>query len=657
VDTAVLTNILGATVRAGETEFRVWSPSAAAITLRLTRRDQVARDIVMSRDADGTFAATAEAQPGDRYSYIVDGSQPVPDPVSRFLPDGVHGPTEIVDPAAFEWHDGTWRGRRLDDYILYELHAGTFTAEGTFEAIIARLDYLKNGLGVTAIEIMPVAQFPGERNWGYDGVSPYAVQNSYGGPLGLKKLVDAAHACGMAVVLDVVYNHLGNEGNYLRLFGPYFTDKHSTPWGEAVNYDQPGCEGVRRYVVENALYWIREYHLDGLRLDAVQTIKDDSPRHILAEIAQSVQQLGVELGRDVCVIAETDENDARITMPRTGSRPAAPGGLVSPAPEGRNVIAQAVRPGNSPIQARAPEGRQPSEAAYGLDAVWSDDFHHAIHAFFTGERQGYYQDFGDPLQIARALNEGFVFQGEPFKYWQGRSRGTSSAEMPPQAHVICIQNHDQVGNRAKGERLTALIPRGARFVASALLLLAPETPLLFMGQEWDEPAPFQFFTSYDDPELKKAVSEGRRREFAEFDWKEVPDPEDPDTFKHSGIDWEYGLRGNSAMLRWYRELIALRKRVYALDDPLASSSFRRGTASAVPSGPPFEPALAAGVRSCLATLLDGGGIRVQIPRENPQVLIVASLKAGTKFEGGGDWKELMCQDEDGYRVAVYQPTR
>jgi maltooligosyltrehalose trehalohydrolase len=449
------------------------------------------------------------------------------------------------------------------------------------------------------------------------------VQNSYGGPAGLKRLVDAAHACGLAVVLDVVYNHLGNEGNYLRLFGPYFTDKHGTPWGEAINYDQAGSEGVRRYVIENALYWIREYHIDGLRLDAVQTIHDDSPRHILAEIAENVQRLGAEMGRDVCVIAETDENDARIT-------------------------------------------RRPERGGYGLDAVWSDDFHHAIHALFTGERRGYYQDFGEPLQIARALNEGFVFQGAPFAYWNGRARGTRSADMPAPSHVICIQNHDQIGNRAKGERLTALIPRGARFVASALLLLAPETPLLFMGQEWDEPSPFLFFTSYGDPELKKAVSEGRRREFADFDWKDVPDPEDPDTFKHSHIDWEYGLRGNSPMLRWYRELIALRKRLYGNQLLISAAKSGdvlglNGTAEAVPlrENSHLETRHAESrhdqSRSCLAELLGGGaGIRVQIPREEPQIQIVASLKPGAEFEAGGGWRELMCQDEDGYRVAVYE---
>ena len=618
-----MASMLGATVRGNESEFRVWAPSAALVTLTLRRGDEAEREISMRREPDGTFTATAAAQPGDRYFYIVDGSQPVPDPVSRFLPEGVHGPTEIVDPAAFVWNDVNWRGLRREDYILYELHTGTFTAEGTFDAIIARLDYLKNGLAVTAIEIMPLAQFPGERNWGYDGVSPYAVQNSYDGPAGLKRLVDAAHAIGLAVVLDVVYNHLGNEGNYLRLFGPYFTDKHSTPWGEAINYDQPGSDGVRRYVIENALYWVREYHIDGLRLDAVQTIHDDSPRHILAEVAENVQRLGTELGRDVCVIAETDENDSRITRARDGG-------------------------------------------GYGLDAVWSDDFHHAIHAIFTDERQGYYQDFGDPAQIVRALNEGFVFQGEPFGYWNGRPRGTSSAEVPPEAHVICIQNHDQVGNRAKGERLTSLVPRGARFVASALLLLAPETPLVFMGQEWDEPSPFLFFTSYGDPELKKAVSEGRRREFADFDWQDVPDPEDPETFKLSCIDWEYGLRGNSPMLRWYRELIALRKRIYG-NEPLTSAA-KAGDVLGLNGMPEDVPlrensdlearnpaSLHNDSRSCRAELLDGGaGIRVQIPRDNPQVLIVASFRPGTKFEAGEGWRELMCQDEDGYRVAVYE---
>ena len=360
---------------------------------------------------------------------------------------------------------------------------------------------------------MPVAATPGTRNWGYDGVSPYAVQANYGGPAAFRRFVDAAHELGLAVILDVVYNHLGPEGNYLRMFGPYFTAHHKTPWGDAINYDDQGCEQVRRYIVNNALYWIREYHLDGLRLDAVQTIKDDSPKHILAEIQENVQALAPELQRTVVVIAETDENDSR---------------YVEPAPEG-----------------------------YGLNAVWSDDFHHALHALLTGERTGYYQDFGEPEQVGDALREGYVFQGENFAFWNA-PRGTPAKDVPLPANVICIQNHDQVGNRAKGERLTALVPRGARKMAAALLLLAPHTPLLFMGQEYDETAPFQFFADFEDPELKKAVSEGRRSEFKDFDFSEVPDPEDPQTFERSKLTWAHAPE-NRDILDWYRKLLQLRK--------------------------------------------------------------------------------------------------
>ncbi|MCI0351494.1 MAG: malto-oligosyltrehalose trehalohydrolase, partial [Acidobacteriales bacterium] len=429
---------------------------------------------------------------------------------SRYLPQGVHGPTHIVDPDQFQWSDAGWRGLSLNEYVLYELHVGTFSPQGTFQGVIEKLEYLKHSLGVNVIELMPVAAFSGVRNWGYDGVSPYAVQHSYGGPDGLKRVVNAAHAVGLAVVLDVVYNHLGNEGNYLRMFAPYFTDRHHTPWGEAINYDGPGSEGVRRYFIENALYWIREYHLDGLRLDAVQTIYDDSRNHILQEIQSNVQSLASELGRPVCVIAETDENDAKIVRP-TG------------------------------------------QGGYGLDALWSDDFHHSVHAFFTGERSGYYQDFGQPRQIVRALNEGFVYQGENFKFWN-RPRGTKPAGMPLPAHVICIQNHDQVGNRAFGERLTQLASRGQRKLAAALLLLAPHTPLLFMGQEYDETNPFQFFTSYGDPQLANAVSEGRKREFKDFAFDQIADPQDPATFEHSRLNRQLGTDSND-MLRWCRALL------------------------------------------------------------------------------------------------------
>ncbi len=393
----------GATLAGGEAHFRVWAPIPGSITLRLQRQGSGPCDIPVTRDGQD-FIATAEAAAGDRYSYVPDGGTPLPDPVSRFLPDGVHGGTAIVDPAAFRWTDTGWRGPELKDYVLYELHVGTFTPAGSFDGVIQKLRYLKD-LGITVIELMPITAAPGRHNWGYDGVSPYAVQASYGGPDGLKRLVDAAHQRGIGVMLDVVYNHLGPEGNYLPQFGPYFTARHHTPWGSAVNYDSEGCEHVRRYVIQNALYWIGEYHLDGLRVDAVQTIKDDSPKHILAEIQENAQALARQLGRNVCIVAETDENDARYV-------------------------------------------RGPGAGGYGLNAVWSDDFHHAVHAWFTGERRGYYQDFGKPEQIARALSEGTVFQGEHFKFWK-KPRGTSAAETPLPANVICLQNHDQVGNRAK----------------------------------------------------------------------------------------------------------------------------------------------------------------------------------------------------------------
>ncbi|HET9840222.1 MAG TPA: malto-oligosyltrehalose trehalohydrolase [Candidatus Angelobacter sp.] len=568
---------MGANLIGDNCEFRVWAPAARSVTLRLMNA-QGTRDLPMLREGED-FALQTAARAGDRYLYLVDDDKPVADPVSRLLPEGVHGPTEIIDPEAFNWTDAAWRGCPLRDYVIYELHIGAFMLEGTFDAAIAKLPYLKK-LGVTVIEIMPVAAFPGTRNWGYDGVSPYAVQAGYGGPDGLKRLVNAAHEIGLGVMLDVVYNHLGNEGNYLRLFGPYFTGRHSTPWGEAVNYDQAGAEGVRRYFVENALYWVREYHMDGLRLDAVQTIHDDSPHHILAEIKENVAALAKELGRQVCVIAESDENDEKVVLPD-------------------------------------------ARGGYGLDAVWSDDFHHAIHAFFTGERQGYYQDFGRPEQIVRALEQGFVFQGEPFQFWGGRPRGTSSARIPAPAHVICIQNHDQVGNRARGERLTALVPRGARMLAAALLLLSPATPLLFMGQEYDETCPFQFFTDYGDPALQKAVTEGRRNEFKDFDFQDVPDPQAPATFERSRLNWSLA-EGENLMLDWYCSLLELRRKYVTHSE-----------------------------RTCKAELIDGV-VHMQVPREEPALKLFARIEASAPLpELGGRWEKVLAEETDGFAVGVW----
>jgi maltooligosyltrehalose trehalohydrolase len=566
----------GATLNGGRVDFRVWAPLQRQITLRVLRPSEAAQDVAMHREGE-EFVASFTAEAGDRYCYVLDKGLTVPDPVSRLLPEGVHGPTEIVNPSSFAWSDGDWRGLGLREYVIYELHTGTFTSEGSFGGVVHKLEYLKN-LGITAIEIMPVAAFPGRRDWGYDGASLYAVQASYGGPEGLKRLVDAAHRVGLAVILDVVYNHLGPEGNYLSKFGPYFTPRHKTPWGDAVNYDDEGCEQVRRYVVENALYWIREYHLDGLRLDAVQTIKDDSPRHIVAEIQDAVQGLARALGRSVCVIAETDENDARYVKP-------------------------------------------PRDGGYGLDAVWSDDFHHAIHAFFTGERQGYYQDFGDPRQIARALSEGYVFQGEHFRFWNA-PRGNTAKGVPLPANVICIQNHDQVGNRAKGERLTALVPRGVRKLAAAFLLLAPHTPLLFMGQEYDESAPFQFFADFQDAGLKKSVSEGRRREFKDFDFNEVPDPEDPATFERSKLTWADQAQ-NRDMLEWYRRLLQLRKQYVTEGERSADAAYSNGV------------------------------LRMQVPAHDPKIAVVANLERRASLPAIADgWKEELLSAGDGYEVSV-----
>jgi maltooligosyltrehalose trehalohydrolase len=573
VKTTTQTLAYGVTLKGGQAEFRVWAPFQREITLRLVGPGSGTRDVPMLRDGDD-FVATAAASAGDRYCYVLDDGLAVPDPVSRLLPEGVHGPTEIVDPAAFRWNDEAWRGLDLREYVVYELHVGTFTPEGSFDGVIKKLEYLTT-LGISVLEIMPVAAFPGTRDWGYDGASPYAVQASYGGPAGLERLVDAAHGIGLAVTLDVVYNHLGPEGNYLSKFGPYFTSHHKTPWGDAVNYDSDGCAHVRRYVIQNALYWIEEYHLDGLRLDAVQTIKDDSPRHLVAEIQERVQELAARLGRRVCVIAETDENDSRYVKSK-------------------------------------------SQGGYGLEAVWSDDFHHAIHAFFTGERQGYYQDFGDPHQIARALQEGYVFQGERFAFWDS-PRGTSAKDVPLPANVIGIQNHDQVGNRAKGERLTVLVPRGARKVAAALLLLAPHTPLLFMGQEYDESAPFQFFADFQDSALKKAVSEGRRSEFKDFDFAEVPDPEDPETFERSRLTWAV----NREMLEWYRDLLRLRKE-YVTD----------------------------GERTAAAKYEDGV-LTMRVPASEAKVMVQVGLQRSASLPDTGDeWKQVFFAEDDGYAVRV-----
>lgn len=504
----------------GRARFRVWAPRCRSVTVHVL---DAPRDLwTMTSVGDGWFEAVAcGIGPGARYTYVLDGERERPDPAGGALPEGVHGPSEVVDTTAFAWTDGAWRGLPLGNMVLYEIHVGTFTPEGTFDAMIGRLERLQ-ALGVTAIELMPVASFPGARNWGYDGVGLFAPQRTYGGAAGLQRLVDACHARGLAVVLDVVYNHMGPEGNYLADFGPYFTDRHTTPWGDAVNYDGEGARGVRDFVIANALYWIREYHIDGLRLDAVHGIVDASPVHILRELNGAVQRLARRLGRVVPVIAESDLNDRR---------------LIDPIGKG----------------------------GYGLAGQWSDDFHHCVHTLLTGERDGYYQDFGRPEQLAKAYAGGFVYDGQHSPY-RGRTHGTPTTGLPAERFVVCVQNHDQVGNRAQGERLSSLVDLDRCKLAAMALLLAPQVPLLFMGEEYGERSPFLFFTDFQDAALRAAVTRGRQEEFAAFGWSgDVPDPQSPASFFRSKLNW--GLQGctpHAWLWDYYRQLLELRRRYPAL---------------------------------------------------------------------------------------------
>jgi len=518
---------LGATVTPKGAQFKVWAPRASSLSLRVVGESN---DLPMIPEKNGFYTLFVKGlEPGARYLYVLDGGYERPDPVSRFQPEGVHGPSEVIDPNTFPWEDRDWEGMPLEELIVYEIHTGTFTREGSFVAIIPSLDYLKNDLGVTAIELMPVAQFPGERNWGYDGTYLYAPQNSYGGPRGLKTLIQACHQKGLAFILDVVYNHLGPEGNYLANYGPYFTDRYKTPWGSAINFDGPESDEVRRFIIDNALYWVTEYHVDGLRIDAIHGIFDFSAQHILYDIREAIHQQAKELGRPVWVIAESDLNDVRVIDSL-------------------------------------------SKGGYGLDAQWNDDFHHCLHTLLTGEREGYYQDFGEIKHLVKAFREGFVYSGQ-YSPYRRRRHGSSSKHLPPSKFVVFSQNHDQVGNRAKGDRLSTLVPFEALKLAAAIVLLSPNLPLLFMGEEYGEEAPFQYFVSHSDQELIEAVRRGRKEEFSAFQWEGIlPDPQDEMTFLRSKIDLD--LRHHEkhhTLLEFYRTLIQLRK-----DIPSLSSLDRRG---------------------------------------------------------------------------------
>ena len=505
---------LGATpLGADKTHFCVWAPSHSSVDVCLGAR----RTESLRGDERGYYRVTLEGiPPGSRYSYRLSNDLLRPDPASRSQPGGVHEASEVID-LNFAWTDQRWPGLPLSRYVLYELHVGTFTHEGTFDAVVGHLDGLRE-LGVTAIELMPVAQFPGTRNWGYDGVYPFAVQSSYGGPRGLQRLVDACHERELAVVLDVVYNHLGPEGNGLADFGPYFTSAYRTPWGEAINFDGPGSDEVRRYFIENALQWIRDFHVDALRLDAVHAIMDRSAHPFLEELSRAVHDLGNRLGRTVALIAESDLNDSTLV-------------------------------------------RVPEIGGYGLDSMWCDDLHHATHTLLTGERDGYYQDYGRIDHLARAWARGATYAGE-FSRFRKRRHGRIREGLSPHQIVVCVQNHDQVGNRPGGERLSALVGFEAEKLSAGVVALAPHLPLLFMGQEYGESAPFQYFVSHSDPELVEAVRQGRKDEFSSFDWPgDVPDPQSEDVFRRCVLDHDLSQQGCHAILwRLYQQLLSLRQR-------------------------------------------------------------------------------------------------
>jgi maltooligosyltrehalose trehalohydrolase len=500
----------------------VWAPAAQTVELELPETGQ---GLAMARDGDGVWSLSVrDVTPGTRYFYRLNGKLSRPDPYSRFQPEGVHGPSEVVDPGAFEWHDRGWRGRPIQGLVIYQLHVGTATPEGTLDSLIGQLPRLKT-LGINAVQLLPLAEFPGTRNWGYDSVDLFAVSRNYGGPGALQRFVDAAHGHHLAVILDVIYNHLGPDGNYLRDFSPdYFTEHYHTPWGAAVNYDGPNSQWARRLFVDNARYWLRDYHADGLRLDATHAIYDSSTPHILAEVTEAARaEAGPE--RRVVLIAETGENDVRYL------RPVVQGG-------------------------------------YGYDAVYADDFHHTLRRYLAGDHEGYYADFeGTLTEVARCIEHGWLYEGQPTRRGGGEHRrGTPAADVPAWQFLYVLQNHDQVGNRAFGERLHHQIGIERFAAASALLLFLPFTPMLFMGQEFGASSPFQFFTDHN-PELGKLVTEGRRREFQAFSAfadpatrEQIPDPQAESTFLASKLRLSEIETSTGAKLQdWYAALVRLRR--------------------------------------------------------------------------------------------------
>jgi maltooligosyltrehalose trehalohydrolase len=577
--------------------FDLWAPAATRLTL-LLRRDGQVRTVAPRRVGDGTWTATvADARAGDQYAYALNGSDPRPDPASRFQPDGVHGWSAIVDPARFDWTDHAWRGVDPRRVVLYELHVGTFAGRGTFRDVRDKLPYLQS-LGVTALELMPLADFPGQRDWGYDGVSLFAPSRAYGSPDDLRSLIDGAHAHGLAVVIDVVYNHLGPEGAYLPSFSPQFlTHTHQTPWGDAVNLDDEGSERVRRLLIANACHWIREYHADGLRLDATHALIDNTARHFVAELTAAVRAAA---DRQVLVYAEDHRNLSVMV-------------------------------------------KDPDQGGWGLDGVWADDFHHVIRRMLAGDAHGYYEDYrGTSQELATILRQGWLYSGQQSVHARA-PRGTDPSDVAMRKAVICLQNHDQIGNRAMGDRLHHAIDPAPWRAAVTILLTAPMTPLLFMGQEWSTSAPFRFFTHFE-PELGRKVVEGRRREFKAFPEfatpaaaARIPDPQAEETFAASRLRWEEQVaRGHATVLNLHRALLQLRNRSAALQ----GSDGCRGDARALDED----------------TLV----VRRRAPEGTPDVLVVARLRGSGAVrvpEVTCDMVSLLLSTEDAAYAPDQQPPR
>ncbi|MFB2970687.1 malto-oligosyltrehalose trehalohydrolase [Aerosakkonema sp. BLCC-F183] len=501
-------------------EFSVWAPTLQEVAVQILSSDR--RLIPMQQDEEGYWKVTVEGvAPGTLYNYKLEGNIERADPASHFQPQGVHGPSEVVEHSTFAWTDNNWSGVPLEEMIIYELHVGTFTDAGTFEGMIPRLKDLRE-LGINAIEIMPVAQFPGDRNWGYDGVFPFAVQNSYGGPEAFKKSIDACHQHGISVILDVVFNHIGPEGNYFADFGPYFTKKYSGDWGDAMNFDSQYSDGVRNYFIENALYWFENYHIDGLRLDAIQAILEFGARPFLRELSDAVAEVSQRIGRQLYLIAESDLNDVRTIRPK-------------------------------------------EIGGYGLDAQWNDDFHHSLHTLLTGENDRYYQDFGKLSHIEKSYREGFVYSGQ-YAPHRKRRHGSSSVEEPGYKFVVFSQTHDQIGNRVLAERLSQLVAFEGLKLAAGAVFLSAFVPFLFMGEEYGESAPFFYFISHSDEELIEIIRKSKAEEFKAFAGRgEMQDPQSPDTFNKCKLNWELRKEGkHQALWELHRQLIQMRQTIPTL---------------------------------------------------------------------------------------------